>query len=55
MRTVAAFSPVYGVGQLARAPLMGGATAGAVLSVVAWTLIFGASAMALFRRDTARV
>ena len=55
MRTVAAFSPVYGVGQLARAPLMGGATAGAVLSVVAWTVIFGASAMALFRRDTARV
>ena len=55
MRTVAAFSPVYGVGQLARAPLMGGATAGAVLSVVAWTLLFGAAAMALFRRDTARV
>ena len=55
MRTVATFSPVYGVGQLARAPLMGGATAGAVLSVVAWTLLFGAAAMALFRRDTARV
>jgi ABC-2 type transport system permease protein len=55
MRTVAMFSPVYGVGQLARAPLMGGATAGAVVSVVVWTLAFGAAAMALFRRDTARV
>jgi ABC-2 type transport system permease protein len=55
MRRVATFSPVYGVGQLARAPLVGGATAGAVLSVVVWTLVFGAAAMALFRRDTARV
>lgn len=55
MRTIAMFSPVYGVGQLARAPLVGGATAGAVLSVVVWTLLFGAAAMALFRRDTARV
>ncbi|MBC7672993.1 MAG: ABC transporter permease, partial [Polaromonas sp.] len=44
-----------GVGQLARAPLMGGATAWAVGSVVVWTLVFGLGAMMLFRRDTGRV
>jgi ABC-2 type transport system permease protein len=55
MRTIAHFSPVWGVGVMARAPLIGGFTSGAVLSVVAWTLLFGMGAMALFRRDTARV
>jgi ABC-2 type transport system permease protein len=55
MRTVAHFSPVWGVGVIARAPLVGGFSSGAIMSVVAWTLLFGAGAMALFRRDTARV
>ena len=55
MRTVAAFSPVYGVGQLARAPLIGGDTTAAVIGVVGWTIAFGIGAMMLFRRDTARV
>jgi ABC-2 type transport system permease protein len=55
MRTVAHFSPVWGVGVIARAPLVGGFSSGAMLSVVAWTLVFGVGAMALFRRDTARV
>jgi ABC-2 type transport system permease protein len=55
LRTIASFTPVWGVGQLARAPLVGGPIAGAVVSVVVWTLLFGAGAMALFRRDTARV
>jgi len=55
MRTVAHFSPVWGVGVIARAPLIGGFSSGAIMSVVAWTLLFGAGAMALFRRDTARV
>jgi ABC-2 type transport system permease protein len=55
MRTVAHFSPVWGVGVLARAPLVGGFTSGAILSIVAWTALFGMGAMALFRRDTARV
>jgi ABC-2 type transport system permease protein len=55
MRTVAHFSPVWGVGVMARAPLIGGFTSGAVLSVIGWTLVFGMGAMALFRRDTARV
>ena len=55
MQTIAKFTPVYGVGVLARAPLVGGDTTTAVLGVVIWTIIFGLAAMALFRRDTARV
>ena len=55
MQQIAKFSPVYGVGVLARAPLIGGDTTAAVIGVVLWTLVFGVGAMALFRRDTARV
>ena len=55
MQTFAMYTPMYGVGLLARAPLVGGATLWAVGSVVFWTLLFGAGAMMLFRRDTARV
>jgi ABC-2 type transport system permease protein len=55
MQTIAKFSPVYGVGQLARAPLVGGLTAAAFASVIGWTLLFGLGAARLFRRDTARV
>jgi ABC-2 type transport system permease protein len=55
MRTVAHFSPVWGVGVIARAPLIGGFTSGALMSVIAWTVAFGIGAMTLFRRDTARV
>ena len=55
MRAVVVWSPVYGVAQIARAPLMGGLTASEVVSLILWTLVFGAGAMALFRRDTARV
>lgn len=52
--TFATFTPVYGVGQIARAPLTGGLTATAVINVVAWTLAFSAGAAWRFRRDTAR-
>ncbi|MEO8561332.1 MAG: ABC transporter permease [bacterium] len=55
LQTFARFTPMYGVGLLARAPLVGGATAWAAGSVVVWTMLFGVGAMALFRRDTARV
>jgi ABC-2 type transport system permease protein len=55
MQTIAKFTPVYGVGQIARAPLMGGLTVAAVAGVVVWTILFGAGAMYLYRRDTARV
>ncbi|MBE1492713.1 ABC transporter permease [Plantactinospora soyae] len=56
MQQIARFTPVYGVGELARSPLTGtGATAGAVANVVLWTVAFGFGAARLFRRDTQRV
>ena len=55
MQDFALYTPMYGVGQLARAPLVGGATMWAFGSVVFWTLLFAAGAMILFRWDTARV
>lgn len=55
MQTFAMYTPMYGVGLLARAPLVGGATVWAAGSVVVWTVLFGIGAMLMFRRDTARV
>ena len=55
IQTIAKFTPVYGVGQLARAPLIGGLTPLAVGGLVFWTTIFAVGAMRAFRRDTARV
>ena len=55
MQRIAMFSPAYGVGVISRAPLIGGLSAAAIWSVVAWTAIFAVGAMLLFRRDTARV
>jgi len=55
IQTIAKFTPVYGVGQLARAPLIGGLTPLAVEGLVAWTVIFAVGATRAFRRDTARV
>jgi ABC-2 type transport system permease protein len=54
--TIAKFTPVYGVGVIARYPLTStGTLATAVVNVVAWTLVFVAGAGWRFRRDTARV
>lgn len=54
--TIAKFTPVYGVGEIARYPLThDGSLAIAVLNVVAWTIVFSAGAVWRFRRDTARV
>src|SRR3954471_25050743 len=54
--TIAKFTPVYGVGELARYPLTHDGTLWlAAVNVVAWTAIFAAGAMWRFRRDTARV
>ena len=54
--TIAKFTPVYGVGELARYPLThDGNLWLAVLNVVAWTALFSLGAMWRFRRDTARV
>jgi ABC-2 type transport system permease protein len=56
MQEIAKFTPVYGVGQIARSPLTGdGFTVTAVLNVVGWALVFGFGAARLFRRDTERV
>ncbi|MEV4498445.1 ABC transporter permease [Micromonospora arborensis] len=56
LQQVAKFTPVYGVGVLARAPLTGdGLNMAAVANIVAWALVFGFGAARLFRRDTARV
>jgi ABC-2 type transport system permease protein len=55
-RDIAQYTPAYGVGVLARAPLTGDAVStGAILNVVLWTAVFGAGAVWRFRRDTARV
>ncbi|GID28060.1 ABC transporter permease [Paractinoplanes brasiliensis] len=54
--TIAAFTPVYGVGEIARYPLThDGNLWTAVLNVIVWTAVFAAGAMWRFRRDTARV
>jgi ABC-2 type transport system permease protein len=53
---IAKFTPAYGVGVLARAPLTEDAlSAGAIINVVVWTAVFAAGAVLRFRRDTARV
>jgi ABC-2 type transport system permease protein len=54
--TIAKFTPVYGVGELARYPLVhDGNLWLAAANVIAWTALFSAGAMWRFRRDTARV
>ncbi|MET7805125.1 ABC transporter permease [Micromonospora chersina] len=56
LQQIAKFTPVYGVGQLARAPLTGaGLDWVAIGNVAAWTAFFGLGAARLFRRDTSRV
>lgn len=56
--SVSKFIPTYGVAGLARMPFgeeSAGTIAIALLNVVVWVVVFGAGAMALFRRDTDRV
>ena len=55
LQSIARFTPMFGVGQVARAPLTGEITAWAIGAVIIWTVVFGVGAMTLFRRDTARV
>lgn len=53
---IAKFTPVYGVGEIARYPLTeDGNLWLAALNVVVWTALFSAGAIWRFRRDTARV
>jgi ABC-2 type transport system permease protein len=55
LQTIAHFTPMFRVGQLARAPFIGDPILFPLLGVIAWTLLFGFGAMWLFRRDTQRV
>jgi ABC-2 type transport system permease protein len=56
LRTLAGYTPAYGVGRLARAALLGDdSLLGAITNVVVWTALFTAGAVWRFRRDTARV
>jgi ABC-2 type transport system permease protein len=56
LQTLAAYTPAYGVGVLARAALLKSSLdVGAIANVVIWTAIFAAGAVWRFRRDTARV
>ena len=53
---IAKWTPVYGIGTIARSPLTGETvTVVEVVNVAAWTLAFSLGAARLFRRDTARV
>jgi ABC-2 type transport system permease protein len=56
IQTVAPYMPPYGVAQIARFPLVGGAFDYTwLLSMLLWTAGFAAGAAILFRRDTRRV
>jgi ABC-2 type transport system permease protein len=55
LRSVAAFTPMYGVAVIARSALTGGLSTAAVSNVLGWGSAFVCAAVALFRRDTARV
>jgi len=55
-RTIAKFTPMYGLNELVHAPLIHqGLTWGAVLNLIVWTTVFVTGAAWRFRRDTARV
>jgi ABC-2 type transport system permease protein len=55
-RQIAEYTPAYGLGVLARAPLTGDpVNVGAVVNIVVWTAVFVTGALLRFRRDTARV
>jgi len=54
--TIAKFTPLYGLAELARTPLGNDGWSGvAVLNLAIWAAIFVTGAAAMFRRDTARV
>lgn len=55
LQNVAVWTPVYGIGELSRASLVGdGFDGGALLNVLAWLIVFVAGTALLFRRDTKR-
>lgn len=56
LQEVAKWTPVYGIGELARAPLTGdGFEPLALLNAIAWLVVFTVGTILLFRNDTKRV
>ncbi|GAB3558300.1 ABC transporter permease [Spelaeicoccus albus] len=56
LQEVAKWTPVYGIGELSRAPLTGdGFEPLALLNAIAWLVVFTAGTVLLFRKDTRRV
>ena len=56
MQTIAAFTPVYGISELARAPLTGsGFDLAALTNALVWFAVFLVGTVVFFRRDTKRV
>ncbi|WP_243062104.1 ABC transporter permease [Humibacter sp. RRB41] len=55
MHDIAVWTPVYGIGELGRAPLTGDAfNILALLNAIGWLAVFAAGTALLFRRDTQR-
>lgn len=55
IRDIAPYAPTYGVAQIARYPLVGGAFDWTwILNLVVWTAAFALGAAFMFRRDTRR-
>jgi ABC-2 type transport system permease protein len=55
-RTIAQFTPLYGLNQLVHAPLLGGSVHVAwVANAVIWLILLASGAVWRFRKDTARV
>lgn len=55
LQTIARFTPAYGAGEIARAPLGGGYDQWAIVNVIVWLAVFIAGSVWALRRDTARV
>jgi len=56
MQVIAKFTPVYGISEIARAPLTGDPFEPlALINAVVWLGIFIAGTVFFFRRDTKRV
>lgn len=56
MQTIASFTPVYGISELARAPLTGESfDVWALVNAISWLVVFLAGTAWGFRRDTRRV
>ncbi|PPG67588.1 hypothetical protein C5C31_09310 [Rathayibacter rathayi] len=55
LQSIAALTPVYGISELARAPLTGdGFDLGALVNALVWLGLFVAGTVVFFRRDTQR-